>query len=297
MASTPTIIIAAMAALGAGALCGHDARSVWHYTWRYEATRRPARGAALVVHGLNASPSSMNAPIAVLNNAGFDVIRVDLRGHGSNTFDRRSRISRLDAAESATAGRWRQEVLCGYALARQAADAVDGPLVFVGMSLGGVLGVDLLENGPEPIAVDRMILFAPALRVHCQTRAVKLLAFAPSLGIPSLAPPDYRGNDVTPVSAYLAAFDLIDRLDVIRRRRVNVPTVVLLDDEDEIVDGEALRAFRDVNGLGRWRGWSVHKSAGATPGAFHHLIIDDRAVGRATWEEIVRVIREHLRTD
>jgi alpha-beta hydrolase superfamily lysophospholipase len=239
----------------------------------------------------------MNAPIAVLNNAGFDVIRVDLRGHGSNIFDRQSRISPLEAAESATVERWRQEVLCGYALARLAADAVDGPLVFVGMSLGGALGVDMLENGPESITVDRMILFAPALRVRCETRLVKLLAFAPSLGIPSLTPSDYRANDVTPVSAYLAALDLIDRLEVIRRRRVNVPTVVLLDDEDEIVDGKALRAFRDANGLGRWRGWSVHKSAGATPGAFHHVITDDQAVGPATWNQIVRVIREHLRTD
>lgn len=291
------IIIAASVAVGPSGLCEHDARSVWHYTWTYGATRPPARGAALVVHGLNASPSSMNASIAVLNNAGFDVIRVSLRGHGLNAVDPRRRIARLEAAPSATAERWRQEVLCGYSLARQAADAAGGRLVFVGMSLGGLLGVDLLENGPDHVAVDSMILFAPALRVRPETRVVKLLSFAPTLGIPSMAPVAYRANDVTPVAAYLAVFELIDRLDRIRRRRVNVPTIALLDDGDEIVDKDALRTFRNVNGLGRWRLWSVHKSAGAMRGAPHHLIIDDRSVGHATWEQIVRLIREHVGSD
>jgi pimeloyl-ACP methyl ester carboxylesterase len=295
MESAMGVPLLILAAIGGSGSCERDARSVWHFTWTYEAPRRPPRGAALVVHGLNASPASMNGLIAVLNNEGIDVVRVDLEGHGSNPARQRRRVSRLAAPESVTVERWRQEVSCGYALARRLADAVGGPLVFVGASLGGLLGVDLLEHGPDSVSIDRMILFAPALRVRPVTRLIRLLSFAPTLGIPSLAPDNLRANDVTPVAAFLAVFELIDGLEEVRRQRLDVPTIVLLDDEDELVDDAALRAFRDANGLRRWRGLKVRKSTGAAAGGFHHWITDERAVGSATWLQIRRAIRDHVR--
>lgn len=273
--------------------CQHDDAMVWHSIQWFRTTAPSLRGVALLIHGLNQKPSAIN-PVAVeLNNMGIDVLRLDLRGHGSNFRDRETDQSRLDALAQVTADTWLHEALCAYEKARAAADAQNAPVFLVAFSLGALVGVELLSSGPEQVRFDRMILLSPAIRTRWYLHVVRALAPWPTLAIPSAAPEQERANDATPIAAYEALFTLEERLHKPNARRLNIPTLVLMDEEDELVDADAIREMIVENGLHRWDGARIHKADEASE-SYHHAITDVAHVGRATWTRMMERIQRHL---
>jgi pimeloyl-ACP methyl ester carboxylesterase len=235
----------------------------------------------------------MNDIIRELNNMGIDALRVDLRGHGSNYRSRHERTTRLEALTRVTATTWRQEVACAYLAARNTGGEGQ-PLFLVAFSLGALAGVELANRASPAIYFDKMVLLAPALRTRWYTDAVLGLGAWPRLVVPSFAPEHDRANPRgTPVAAYLALLELRDRLRFIRRTSINVPTLVFVDEDDELVSAAGIRKLIAEYGLHRWSGVRVIKS-GAARGTFHHAITNPEYVGTQTWRSMIERMRYHL---
>jgi esterase/lipase len=270
------------------ALSGLLSREDPSLRWFPKKRRAARRGVALAVHGLNLKPERMGAVIAVLNNAGVDVLNVALRGHGDNFTpldNRTAEAARLEAFRTVTFPLWRGEVRRAYEEARRRADRRRVPLFFVGYSLGGLLGCDLVLSGPD-VAVDRMALFAPALSVQVEAHLLKALTPFPGLVIDSLSPRWYRANDGTPMAAYKALFEAVARVEGRIGPRLNVPTLVLVDEADEFISPGRIRDLIAAGGLTRWRVVPVRKDEAVAGTASHHLIIDEAAVGKGSWKAI-----------
>jgi alpha-beta hydrolase superfamily lysophospholipase len=130
-------------------LIGKEDQSV---RWFNKNRLRKLRGVALVVHGLNLKPEKMGAIIATLNQDGIDVLNLSLRGHGDN-YPSQGRKNhdeqRLASFREVNYELWSDEMYRAYRQVRERGELKNVPLFFVGYSLGGLLGCDLLISRPE----------------------------------------------------------------------------------------------------------------------------------------------------
>ena len=274
-------------------LPGHDDQAGrWYKIKRL----RRLKGVALVIHGLNLRPERMKPIISGLNQAGIDVLNVSLRGHGSNYVSKGKTGSdeqRLESFRTVTYELWSNEGYRAYQRVRQKADRKKVPVFFVGYSLGGLLGCDLLASHPD-VSFDRMVLFAPALNVTIESYLLKALAPFPNLVIDSLSPKSYRSNDGTPMAAYKALFEAVTHFEKNISDRLNVPTIVFIDEKDELVSCSRLNEMIVQKKLVRWETHVVQKDDDAVQNTTHHLMIDEDSTGRNTWKHIVNVMIQHV---
>jgi alpha-beta hydrolase superfamily lysophospholipase len=266
------------------------------YQWFRKNRAARLRGVAVVVHGLNLKPERMQSVIADLNSAGIDVLNVSLRGHGRN-FAWNGSIpldeARLETFRNVSYRLWLDEVRGAYLKARQLAAERKVPLFFVGYSLGGLLGCNLLLTDPH-VAYDRLILFAPALSMTVESYLLKPLMPFPNLVIDSLAPVSYRSNDGTPMAAYRAVFDAVADFEKNSGSRLNMPTVVFVDEKDEFISTAGLQDAVARRNLDRWRIHKVQKGPDGSEKLSHHMLIDEAGVGKETWRQMTAVMKQYV---
>ena len=257
---------------------------------------------ALIMHGLNVRPEMMEPVIAILNGAGIEALNVSLCGHGDNFLRRRGspadeKRDRLESFKRVSCFLWLNEVHQAYLQVMLRARKLDVPVVFVGYSLGGLLGCDLLAAKPG-VHFDRMVLFAPAitLRPAIGYQLKPLLPF-PEFVIDSDAPKEQRSNDGTPVAAYAALLDAIADIEGHLGPKLNVPTLVFMDKEDEFVSFEQMQEFIRDNGFDRWEIAAVAKDNDTDISIAHHMILNQRSLGAGIWKEIARRIKAHFMSD
>jgi len=80
-------------------------------------------------------------------------------------------------------------------------------------------------------------------RIECYDRIVPpqgTHAF-PNLVIDSISPESYRSNDGTPMAGYKALFGALDHFQRHANPALNVPTLVMMDREDEFISHDAMR--------------------------------------------------------
>ncbi len=264
--------------------------------WYSAQGAKRTRGVALVVHGLNLRPERMQPIIAELNDAGMDVLNVSLRGHGGN-FVPNANVTpdeaRLESFRGVTYGLWLAEVHASYLKARERASRRNVPVFFIGYSLGGLLGCDLVLSQPD-VHYERMALFAPALNVTVKSYLLKALMPFPDMVIDSLSPRPYRTNQGTPMAAYKALFEAIDFFHGSMNGKLNKPTIVFIDEEDEFISYSELKELTSRRNLDRWRIHTVRKDRDIREGVSHHLIIDEESVGEDMWKRIRSSLRNHL---
>lgn len=261
-----------------------DAASAW--TW-IRSPQTPARGVAVLVHGLNLKPERMTEIGTLLSRNGIESLRVSLSGH------------RGDSAEFARVSRdtWLEDVRSAYREARKESDQRKLPLYFVGYSLGALLHLDLLNNdsGAE-YRYDRMVLLAPAVSLRATSHLVKLLGFlGPEFVVPSFGPGDYRANSGTPMAAYSALFESLERLEKSGIRQGNTPTLIMIDPDDELVSRDGIAALIQRHSLSAWQLKHVEKRSPTRERSHHHLIVTEETMGKDAWEHIGASIAEHLR--
>jgi esterase/lipase len=254
-------------------------------------------GVALVIHGLNGRPDKMESVITALNASGIDCLNLSLSGHGDNDSDLSqtdSADARLERFKSVTYRLWKTEAHQAYLCVEKRSKRYAAPLFFVGFSMGGLLGVDLLASNPR-VKFDKMMLFAPAVKMHQRNRLLKILSPFPRLVIPSIAHKSYLANDGTPIAAYNALFEMYVHLENNPNPgKINIPTIVFIDEEDELISFSGLQNMvRDQN-LDRWKIHSVKKDKTATKIRMHHLIIDEASVGKNMWREMVDITITHF---
>ena len=247
------------------------------------------RGVALVIHGLNLKPSGMNELATFLVHQKFDVCRISLSGHAEQVTNRKKRLAPFQDVSLTT---WRNEVQTAYKYAINIAAQKEVPLLLIGFSLGGALGVDL-TSGLGHQAFHRQILFSPALAVKPMSRLLKPLHGFPRLVIPSISPGEYRVNYGTPMAGYTALFELIADLENNTNSMHNSETLVFIDACDELVSVSGLENYIARNNLSRW---SLHKIKKTSDKCtwFKHLTIDRKTLGQTNWNSITCEIKAFL---
>jgi pimeloyl-ACP methyl ester carboxylesterase len=256
----------------------------------------PPRAVAMVVHGLNTDPCRMAAIIDQLVQWGIEVLSISLFGHGPN-FVHQSGVTeaaaRMSSFQRVTASLWHAEMRAAYAVAAlRAAQLGDAPLFFVGFSLGGLMGCHLLAATPYA-HFDKLVLFAPALAIRTYSQLLRWLAPCPRLIFPSFAPPAYRANRGTPIAAYNAVFATLAELHTRPGDGLQIPALVFLDRDDELVSYTGVKRFIQARSLAQWRLHTVRKQPECAR-QYHHLLIDAAAVGGSVWEEMMELMQQHL---
>ena len=256
--------------------------------WYKSKNTAELNGVALVIHGLNGRPDKMKSIIAELTACGIDCLNLSLRGHGENYFPLEktdSAAARMEAFKSVSYPLWKSEAYQAYRLVEKEGKLYDVPVFFVGFSMGGLLGVDLFASNSN-VNFDKMVLFAPALKMRQRNNLLKILSPFPRLVIPSLAHRSYLSNSGTPMAAYNALFEMVDDLENHLSPKINVPTVVFIDKRDELISFSGLQEMIQQQALDQWKIHPVKKDRTATEIKMHHLIIDQASVGQQMWKEI-----------
>ena len=256
-------------------------------------------GVALVIHGLNGRPQKMEAIIAELTAAGIDCLNLSLSGHGENysRLDSTDSVeARLETFKSVSYGLWRAEIYHAYQQVKVKGNRNSTCVFLVGFSMGGLLGVDLFTSNPY-VKFDKMVLFAPALKMHNRNYLLKTISPFSGLVVPSFAPDAYLANRGTPVAAYNALFEAVEHFEKNLNPQINVPTIIFIDKQDELVSASGLKAMIQKQKLDQWKLHLVEKDRKATEIEMHHLIIDEASVGKQTWKEIVDTTITHFKNE
>ena len=251
---------------------------------------------ALVVHGLNLRPDKMESIITLLTDSGIDVLNLSLRGHGRNYTGKThidSAKARLKAFKTVSYQLWIDETYRAYHIIRARSAQKKLPLFFIGFSLGGLMGVDLFASYPE-VYFDRMVLLAPALSMPAISYTAKLLAPFPRLVIPSFTLADYRTNNGTPMAAYNSMFEAVKHFNKNVNPKINVPTLIFIDRQDELISYRGLKRLVKNEQLDQWKFHHVQKGKTGVKEKMRHLIIDEPSVGKDMWQEMRIAIINHL---
>ena len=267
--------------------------------WYRKSPLKRLRGVALVVHGLNLRPDRMEPLIALLNRAGIDALNVSLHGHGDNYFHgdgREMQEARLESFRTVTSRLWSAEVHSAYQKAKRRAQQKDVPVFLVGYSLGGLLGCELQVSKPD-VYFDRMVLLSPALKITLQPYLLKALMPFPDFVLDSLSPESYRANAGTPMAGYKAMFETLDRFEKNMNEKLNVPTLIFMDRNDEFISYDELQEMVMGGRLDRWRMVAVEKDTPEAALYAHHLLIDETVVGKEMWLKMQAAFLSHLTSD
>ncbi len=265
--------------------------------WFYSDTPGELKGVALVIHGLNLRPDRMQPIISKLNETDIDVLRLSLRGHGDN-YSKGKGIdedqARLDAFKNVSYQLWMNEAYCAYLQLKERGAEKGVPLFLTAFSLGGLVGLDLFASRAG-VMFEKLILFAPAIRLHTIIYLERIFSPFPRLVIPSMADKSYLANEKgTPIAAYNALFDSLDHFNHYAGEKLNVPTLVFIDPQDEFIPLGKLKKLAAEKKWTQWQFYIVEKDQTAAEDRFYHHIIDSSSTGQTTWQNMMKAFEEHL---
>ena len=265
--------------------------------WYDAAAPEKSRGVALVIHGLNLRPDKMQSVVSQLTASGIDVCNLSLRGHGDN-YDHRAGVDsaagRMASFRDVSYPLWMNEVYLAYLQVQKRALQKKIPRFLLAYSLGGLLGLDLFASRPD-VQFDRMVLFAPAIKLHGLFYIERALSPFPRLIIPSLvAPKAYLTNPTgTPIAAYNALFDGLAHFESHVSSKINVPTRVFIDPQDEFIPLWGLKNLIRDQHLDQWKLFIVKKGKEAF-GRYHHHMIDAYSTGQDEWRKMMTATTQYL---
>ena len=224
---------------GAGRSVFTRTRPKLHASLREPAQPVAGRPTMVLSHALGQDHAMWDAVAALLVAAGWRVLCPDTRGHGrSEGVDPGAGLSLAELAEDA---------------ARLIDECCDGPVVWVGLSMGGMVGQELALRHPAKVAA--LVL---ANTTGCYPEAgrqamAERIATARAQGLSALADATmdrffsaaFRSRqpaevararrlfEATDVDGYIACATAVREVDTLARLpRLNVPTLVLAGSED-----------------------------------------------------------------
>jgi hypothetical protein len=112
--------------------------------------------------------------------------------------------------------------------------------------------------------------------------------------IPSFFIKSYCSNRGTPVAGYNALFEAIEHFKKNIAAKLNVPTLIFIDTQDELVSYRRLKRIIKNGKLHQWRLHPVKKDTTGAKEKMHHLIIDESSIGKDAWNEMRALIIHHL---
>lgn len=255
------------------------------------------KGVALVIHGLNMRPARMQPIIDNLTQHGIEVVSLSLRGHGENYAHRKdmdSAAARLESFKEVSYPVWTAEAYLAFSLVKNRAQQEHLPVFLTAFSTGGLIGLDLMASNPE-VYFDKAVLFAPAISLRAVIYLQRVLSPFPGLVIPSLADDDYLSNTKgTPVAAYNALFEALYHFEETAGPKLNIPTLVIIDKQDEFIPLAGLKDIKEEHQLDKWQFYIVQKEKEMASGIFHHHIIDASTTGERVWQDMMAAVIKQL---
>lgn len=265
--------------------------------WFYSTTPEKLKGVALVIHGLNLRPERMQPIFSKLTESGIDVLAMSLRGHGENyTHDNGTTEgqARLEAFKNVSYQLWMNEAYLAYLQLKERAAENGVPMFLTAFSLGALIGLDLFASNPD-VRFDKLVLFAPAIRLRAAVYLERVLSPFTRMVIPSMAPKNYLANKKgTPIAAYNALFDGIDRFNKYADQKLNVPTLIFIDRQDEFIPLQKLKELVERQKWNQWQFYIVEKDKSVRDDTFYHHIIDASATGESVWQDMMKAALNHL---
>ena len=258
------------------------------------------KGVALVIHGLNLDPDRMRPIINSLTLAGIDVLGLSLRGHGENYAhrdDMDTAAARLETFKNVSYSLWANEAYLAFLLVQNRAQQKQVPVFLAAFSIGGLIGLDLLASNSD-VQFDKMVLYAPAISLRATIYLERALSWVPRLVIPSLADDAYLANKSgTPVAAYNALFEALYHFEDNAGPKLNLPTLIFIDEQDEFIPLGGLKKLAEKNSLDQWKFYIVQKEEEMGTETFHHHIIDASSTGEKVWRDMKAATTRHLLGD
>ena len=235
------------------------------------------RGIVLAVHGQNQAPKALDSALIWLNTQGFETFRVALVGH-RNRPEELGEISREN---------FLKDILSAYEQAKQRSAQMNVALVGFGYSQGAALLVDFLGAAPN-VEFSEFLFMAPAIASPFSGDIVRVVDHLfPSLRYPSAIPPKYRANAWFNLKASVALFESIDSIQEMPTEKLNIPTHIYMDKDDELVSQPGIEKFISDKGLSKWEIHSVSVDGTKLGRKIHHLIVDEDAVGSDEWNRML----------
>ena len=142
----------------------------------------------------------------------------------------------------------------------------------------------------------KQILFAPALAFRPWTRIPTLFptSVMDQLLIPSFSPKRYKATPGVTIGAYKAMFEISADLENVTPMKYNVPTLVLCDQRDEMVNPEGLRTFIRKKNLSQWKAHVLPSSLWERWGK-KHLVVAREYQSDAYWSYIKNQVDDFLK--
>lgn len=236
------------------------------------------KAVAIIVHGLNLKPTRMDDWAKVLADHGAVVIRPSLFGH--------SGVAQEMLAVQADD--WRNDINQAVLKAHVIARKHRVPMIFMGYSLGGLVGLEWMSKQKKENIFSKMVLIAPAIAIPWYSSpALKLVDFFDvNFMVMSPCPEAFKANSGSSVNAYRALFSLKTSLENNKYNNANVDTLVLLDQHDELISVDGIKQIVSEYQLGRWQLELVNNDFGRKNHGFRHLMIDPDSVGEEVWKKI-----------
>jgi hypothetical protein len=177
------------------------------------------------------------------------------------------------------------EYTCTYGVAKQKADDLKVPLIFVGYSLGALVGQYAIVKSKGKDSFSKQVLLAPATATRISSNIVKATFIFPEhWKLPSFTPEQYRANDNLPIKAYKMLFYYQDYVINNHFDKLNIPTLIFIDPKDELVSLKTLLEYIEDYELECYKIVELSSDMEGRQIEYHHLIVSDMTMGSENWE-------------
>jgi esterase/lipase len=235
---------------------------------------QPVKAVTIAVPGLNMKPTAFLEIVNFLTQKGSDVILVHLTGHRNDS----QNLSEI------TRHAWLTDLLEAHHHAGTLVKNNPKPLYLIGFSLGALVNLDVMSHYPGIVHYDKMVLLAPAIALRRRSHLIKFFfPLGRKFGIPSRQPKEYRFRDKTPVQAYKVLLQMKKSIENQNYLNLNIPTMVVIDENDELISLENLKKIINKDQLTHWHVYTLDCQYVGKDTGYHHLIIDENTMGTDNW--------------
>lgn len=235
------------------------------------------KGIVLLTHGLNLKPAKLDALAGKLNEAGFSVFRPAFTGHcGHNKH-----------YLNVTATHWERDAREFHAIVTDEAQSKGVPAMLCAYSFSAAI----FQSMAKELKFDRRVYLAPALSLRFWFPVASFLANSlPRVTYRSMNVGGYYANATSGMLAVQALEHFVGNIDT--RGNDSTPTQIWVDPKDELVSYKGIRI--QARRRPKWRLEPLTNKGSRMRPAYHHLIINEEALGHAEWERLTSGITGFL---